>query len=285
MAGATNIRSPQSGEPVARVSESLLSLRWLEDFSRRQSAIHRLHPVSKLLTTVCYLVAVTSFGSKELIGLVPFVLFPVMVGSLAELPARPVLQRMLYVSPIIIGIGILNPLFDRELVSFGGVAVAGGWIVFLSLILKGALTVSTAIVLVGTTGVGGIGAAMRVLRLPRVFIVQFLLVFRYLSLLLEEVAKVLRAYDLRAPGRRGIGKDARGSLPGTILIRTYDRGLRVYEAMKLRGFSGEFPSDHDPKLRAPDIAFLLAWTGFFVVARFVDIPGAIGSLFLRMVIR
>jgi cobalt/nickel transport system permease protein len=262
-----------------------MNIRRLEELSSAESVIHRLHPLSKLVTTVLYLIAVTSCPNKEITGLAPFALFPVIVASLAGLPARIILKRLAFASPVILGIGILNPLFDRELVLIGTFRVAGGWLVFASLAVKCALTVSAATILVGTTGIDGIGEAMRILRIPRVIIVQFLLAFRYLSLLIEEVARLLRAHELRSLGRRGIGEAARGSLPGSVLVKTYERGLRIHEAMKLRGFSGEFPSEPAHRFRSADSLYVLLWAGFFFLVRTTDIPGTIGSLLVKAAAR
>lgn len=247
--------------------------------------MHGLHPLSKLAATLLFLVAVASFPNKELSRLVPFALFPVVVAAAAGLPARPILERLLFVSPLILGIGVLNPLFDRGLVAFGPFSVPGGWLVFCSLAVKGALTVSAAIILVGTTGVQGVGEAMLLLGLPRIFVTQFLLTFRYLSLLMEEVARVLRAHELRSLGRRGIGKEARGSLPGGVLVRTYERGMRVYEAMRLRGFSGEFPKEPGRGLRARDLSYVAAWAAAFLLFRTADLTEAIGSFLVKAAAR
>jgi len=41
--------------------------------------------------------------------------YPVIVISLAELPPAPILKRILVVEPFVVGIGILNPLFESKL--------------------------------------------------------------------------------------------------------------------------------------------------------------------------
>ena len=270
---------------MSRVSDSLLRIRELEGLSEGDSPVHGLHPLAKLAATLLYLVAVTSFPNKEVSRLLPFALFPIVVASAAELPARPILARLLFASPLILGIGALNPFFDRALVAVGPFAVPGGWLVFASLALKGALTASAAIILVGTTGAGGVGEALLLLGLPRIFVTQFLLTFRYLSLLMEETARVLRAHELRSLGRRGIGKEARGSLPGGVLVRTYERGMRVYEAMRLRGFSGDLPREPGRRLGARDLAYLVSWAAVFFVLRTADLPEAIGSFLIKAAAR
>ncbi|MBL8967021.1 MAG: cobalt ECF transporter T component CbiQ [Spirochaetaceae bacterium] len=260
------------------IVRSISGVRVLEELSRRESPVHRRHPFAKLAVTLAFLVAVAAGPRRELVGLLPFALYPFLTASLAEVPARPLLERLLLAAPIVVGIGALNPLFDREAVALGGITVPGGWLVFASLALRCALTVSAALLLVATTRMEELGGSMRALGFPRVLVLQLLLTYRYIALLLEELATSLRAHALRAPGRRGIGREARGSLPGRLLLRSYDRGRRVYDAMRLRGFDGEYRSGAKRRFGAGDLGYVLGWCGFFLACRLVDLPGALGAL-------
>ncbi len=262
-------------------ARALAGLRLLESLSRGDSGIHRLRPLAKLITTMLFLIAIGSTGKREVVGLLPFALYPVLMLSLADLPAKPIFLRLAAVSPVVLLIGALNPIFDRTGVNFGGYEIAGGWLVFASIGLKCILAVWAALLLVATTGMGGVAEAMRSLRLPRVFVLQTVLAYRYVSLLIEEIASSLRAHELRSQGRRSVGREARGSLPGRLLVRTYERGVRIHEAMLLRGFDGEYRAGRPRGLRAVDGAFVLAWTVFFVFVRLVDIPSAFGGLVLK----
>jgi cobalt/nickel transport system permease protein len=44
-----------------------------------------------------------SFDRYEISGLLPFVMYPMVLILLAELPAKPILKRLLMVEPLIIG--------------------------------------------------------------------------------------------------------------------------------------------------------------------------------------
>jgi len=54
--------------------------------------------------------------------------YPVIVISLAELPPAPILKRILVVEPFVVGIGILNPLFEKQTFVLGGFTFSAGWI-------------------------------------------------------------------------------------------------------------------------------------------------------------
>jgi len=253
---------------MPKIADSIYNIRLLDDLARKNTAIHRLHPVSKLLATIVYVIAVVSFHRYEIVGLLPFVFYPLVLILLAELPVMPILKRLLWVEPLIIGIGILNPLFDPK-----------GWITFASIMIKSGLTVTACLVLVSTTGLDKIAQALRTLKVPSLFVLQLLLTFRYLAVLIEELARMARAYTLRAPRQRGVRLKDGGPFVGQLLLRAFDRAQRVYEAMKLRGFHGEYHAYGKSKMTRKDILFLLAWSLFFMTARILNIPALFGLLF------
>ena len=90
---------------------------------------------------------------------------------------------------------------------------------------------------------------------------------------------MLRAYDLRAPQQKGVRLKDSGSFVGQLLLRTFDRAQRVYDSMKLRGFTGDYHSYGKTRVTRSDIIYLLAWSSFFIIARVYNIPGLLGLLF------
>jgi cobalt/nickel transport system permease protein len=268
---------------MSKMTDSLFNMRLLDELARKETFIHRIHPLIKVLTTVVYLTVVASFGRYEISSLLPFVFYPVLIFSLAEIPVAPILKMILLVEPLIIGIGILNPLFDHSVVVIGGIAFSRGWIPFLSIFIKCTLTVTASILLIATTGMDRLAAALRMLKIPRIFVLQLLLTYRYISVLTEEVSRMLRAYSLRAPGQKGIKRSVWGSFAGLILLRTFERAERVYQAMSLRGFTGEYHTGENPKPGFKDFAYFVGWNLFFVIARICNIPLLIESLFTGVI--
>lgn len=266
------------------ITSSLYNLRLLDDLAQKDTRIHRIHPLAQLLTTMVFITVVISFGHHEISSLLPLLLYPVLIFSLAEIPVLPLLKRLLVVSPLIIGIGIFNPFFDHQTIRIGQMVLSRGWLTFLSLCLKGGLTVTAALLLIATSGIENLAAALRQLKVPKVFALQLLLTYRYISVLTEEMARMLRAYALRAPGQRGIRWHTWGSFAGQLLLRTYDRAQWVYEAMSLRGFDGEYHTGNSRKLAARDWLYMVLWVTFFIVVKVYPVPTLIG-LWLMEVIR
>lgn len=260
------------------MQNTLYNLRLLDDLGAGSTWIHHLHPVIKILVTAIYLIAIMSFGRYEVAALMPFFVYPFLILGWAELPAKPVLNRIALVSPLIIGIGIIHPFIDSHHIAVGNMQFSRGWITFLSLFIKSSLTVSAAILLIATTGMSNLAAGLRKLGVPKIFVIQLLLTYRYIAVLGEEASRMQRAYQLRAPRQRGIARAVWGSFAGQLLLRTFYRAYRVYQAMSLRGFAGEYYNGDPGSINRRDAVYLTAWSLFFITARVYNLPLLWGSL-------
>lgn len=254
-----------------RVSNALLNLRQMDDLAGKDTPVHRIHPLAKIIVTLAFLVTVVSFGKYDISGLLGLVFFPVVLMALAELPGKVMLRRLLVLEPIVIGIGLLSPFFDSREILFFGLTISAGWVTFLSIFIKGTLTISGGLLLIATTGIDRVAEGMRMLKIPKILVLQILLTYRYILVLIEELSRMTRAYFLRAPSDRGIRRDAWGSFAGQLLLRTYDRAQRIYISMSLRGFTGEYHCGKNRPMNGKDWAYLLGWCCFFIIARLIPL--------------
>lgn len=268
---------------MSKAINSLYNLRVLDEMALKPTVIHRIHPLIKLLTTFIYLVMVISFDKYEIGAMIPYVFYLVIVLALAELPLWPILQRLLLVSPLIIGIGILNPFFDTQTILLGSVTISRGWVTFLSLLIKSGLTITASLMLIATTGMDQLAVALRMLKVPKIFVLQLLLTYRYISVLIEEVSRMQRAYAMRAPNQKGIQRKVWGSFAGQLLLRTLDRGQRVYLSMNLRGFEGEYHTKQVAPVTWWDLLYLMGWLLFFTYARVNNLTILLGSIFTGVI--
>lgn len=268
---------------MSKINNSLYNIRLLDDLAQKESVVHKLHPLIKLLTTLVYLVVVVSFEKYDISALLPLIFYPVLLFSISELPAIPILKRVLFAMPFIIGIGIWNPFFDTQIIIVGGIHIARGWFAFFSLVLKCILTVTASILLIATTGMGPLSHALRMLKVPKIFILQLTLTYRYLSVLMEEISKMMRAHSLRAPQQKGIHPAIWGCFCGQLILRTFDRAKRVYDAMSLRGFHGEYPAGTLVKPKASDFVYFISWSVFFILIRLYNLPNLMGDFFIEVI--
>jgi cobalt/nickel transport system permease protein len=211
--------------------------------------------------------------------LLPLFFYPAVIMSIGDIPLKPMLAGLVIAAPLAIGVGIFNPFLDRTIVStLGGIGISAGLLSFASLLIKCCLTVFAALLLLSTTGMNKIAAAMHRLHIPQIFIIQLLLTYRYISVLMGETSRVYNAYTLRAPNQRGVSSKVWGSLIGLLLLRTYDRASRLYQAMKLRGFENQYYGVNLDSIQRKDRLYLLGWVVFFIAVRFINIPILLGLL-------
>lgn len=264
---------------MSAVAAGLWTLDRLDRFALQDTAVHRVDPRAKVLATAVFIVCVVSFGKYEVLALLPFVVFPVVLAAEGGIPFGFLARVLLAVSPFALMVGAFNPWFDREPVLWlGDLAVGGGWVSYTSIIVRFLLTASAALVLTATTGFLGVCLALRKLRVPSVLVTQLLLLYRYLFVLGEEVSRMSQARHLRSVGRRGMGLAVYGQLLGQLLLRTVARAQRIYVAMTCRGFDGEIRVARTLRFTWGDLAFVVVWSSLFVLFRTVNIPLAVGRL-------
>lgn len=266
---------------MLKIESDWLDLRYLDDLATQKTLIHRLDPCVKLITTLLFVIIATSYPKYEITGLIPLVFFPFALMLMGNLPWKHLLKRLVLVSPFVIFVGILNPFFDQTpYMQVHSVMISGGWVSFMSIALRFILTVTAALILVATTGMDAICTAFLRLGVPKMIVTQILFMYRYLHVLLDEFIRVTQAYSLRSFHGEGIRFRAWGSLVGQMLMRTMDRAQRIYQAMLCRGFDGEMRMLRADRIAVTDIAYVTGWAVFFIAARYINIPQALGTIFL-----
>ena len=278
---ALHIFKTREGCSVNKAEQAGLELLEIDELAAQDSILHRLNPLSKLFVTVFYIAVTVSFPKYALTRLVWMALFPVAGYQLAGLPMRLCFQKLRMVLPLVCAVGLLNPLFDRQIVvQVGTLAVSGGVLSMLTLILKGVFCLLASFLLMATTTIEAICRALRQLHVPKLLTNLLLLTFRYVGLLLSEVAVMQQAYSLRAPGQKGIHISAWGSFLGQLLLRSMDQAQALYESMELRGFSGEFSGAVRGRGSAASWPYALVCPALMLLARYFDLSALMGGLFV-----
>lgn len=268
---------------MARIESAFFDIGTLDRLAGRQNAVNRLDPRAKLIVTLVFTVTVVSFGKYEISALLPFLLFPAAMIAAADLPFAPLGRKLLLALPFVFFIGIFNPLFDtapRLIVA--GIPLSGGWVSFLSILLRCTLSVTAALILIATTSFTGVSLALERLGAPRAFALQLLFLYRYLYVLVDEGTRMVRARALRSFSGRGLGMTVYGHMLGQLLLRTLDRAGRVHTAMLCRGFDGEVRMLGTLRFGRTEWVFVLGWSALFFLFRFVNLPLLLGRFVERL---
>jgi len=251
----------------------------LDRLSRQNTPVHRLDGRAKLLTTLIFIVTVVSFGRYEVSSMMPFLIYPVALCALGNIPFSFLVRKILLVAPFAVLIGVFNPILDRQiLTSLGPLEITGGWVSLASIMVRFVLTVGAALTLVAVTGFNAVCAAMEKLGAPRIFVMQLMFLYRYLFVLMDESIRLVRARALRTFNGKGPGFHTFGSMVGHLLLRTLDRAQRIHMAMRCRGFSGELRVFKPRSFGLGDAAFVLGWSVLFIGMRLFNLTRLIGEM-------
>ena len=90
-------------------------LREMEKLAARDSFLHRLSPLSKLVMTIVCIVVTVSFRKYDITGLFPMVLVVLAGYQAAELPVSTCFRKLRIVMPLVCAVGLLNPFLDKEI--------------------------------------------------------------------------------------------------------------------------------------------------------------------------
>jgi cobalt/nickel transport system permease protein len=264
---------------MSNISNRFFDIGYMDDIAAGDSPLHRLDPRAKLVATLLFIVMVVSFDKYALSALIPFFIFPVVQISIGGLPVGFLAKKVLLVAPLAILIGIFNPLMDRNILfQIGSIPVSGGWVSLFSILIRFLLTVTAALILIATTGFNAVCMALARLGVPRPFVVQLLFLYRYIFVLTDEAARMVRAVSLKSFNSGGISFKTFVPMMGHLLLRTMDRAQRIHLAMLCRGFDGRIRIIRPMKIGWAGAIFTLGWSSLFVILRCCNIPKTLGAI-------
>ena len=265
-----------------KMQKAIRELAEMDELAARSSPIHSLHPAAKLIATVAYILFTLSFGKYDLSGLVPMALWPILLFQISGIEVRSCFYKLRIVLPLVMAVGLFNPFFDRAiLLRIGPLAVSGGVVSMLTLMLKGLFSLMASFLLMATTQIDSLCAALRRLHFPKMLVTLLLLTYRYVGVMTEELAVMTDAYHLRAPGQKGIHISAWGSFLGQLLLRSMDRAQELYSSMLLRGYHQHFHYAPVKPFRVPDALYAAGCVLLFLLLRVVPVARLIGTAFVR----
>ncbi len=266
---------------MSQIDRAAYELREMEDLANGSSPVHSMHPLSKLIITAAYIVCTASFPKYSLSGLISMILYPALAFSLSGIPVSVCLRKFRLVIPLLAAVGCFDLIFDRRVaMTLGNFLVTAGMISFSVFFLKGLLCLMASFLLAATTSLDMLCAALRMIGMPSAMVTLFLLTFRYISVMIDELSVMNTAYLLRAPGQNGIHPKAWGSFLGQLLLRSMDRAQELYESMQLRGFSGDMRYAGCRPFRFRDVLLTAVSVCAVLLLRYVNFSRLLGGLFV-----
>ena len=247
----------------------------IDRYAQGDTLAHRLDARAKLLGLVAYLAVLISFDRYAVLVLAPMAAGPLATLWFGHIPLRFALRRVLVLSPFILTLALMSPLYDRapQLIVFAGWrwSIAAGWLTAADVSLKFALGVLAVTAVMTTTPFSSLLEAMRRLRAPRLLVAQLGLLYRYVFLLVDQAMRLRRARDFRGAGRASARARlaAVGGIIGALFVRSLDRSERVLLAMAVRGYRGEPRGLNRLRVGRPDVAMTALLAAYLLFCRWV----------------
>ena len=227
-----------------------------------------LNPLARLTGAIIASVAMAVLTRPE--SCIMALLLGLVLFTFTGTSLRHTLRRLLLAN-VFIGFLWLTVPFSvagQALYSVGPLTLTHeGLLLALTLTLKSNAMLLVFFALVASLPLPQLGSALSALHCPRRLTALLLVTYRYVHVLSDEWHTLRTSAMLRgfAPRTNLATYKTYAMLTGLLFIRSWDRSLRIWEAMRLRSFSGHFPTGTLAPLSFKD-AFFLAGLLVFLTA-------------------
>ncbi|AEV83335.1 cobalt ABC transporter permease [Actinoplanes sp. SE50] len=209
----------------------------------RRGPLHRLAPEVKIVAALLFTVVVVVTPPTLYAAFLGYLLLVALLAAAARVPVGWLAKRASIELPFVLLALALPVLGHGARVTWLGLSLSvdglhGAWNIF----AKGTLGVLASLLLAATTTMRDLILGLDRLRVPSVFTQIATFMLRYIDVLADDarrmrIARLSRGYDPRFLWQ--VKAFAVGV--GSLFLRSYERGERVYLAMVSRGYTGRMP--------------------------------------------
>ena len=236
---------------------------FIDEYSDLDSFIHRLDPRTKLISSLAFIIAVVLTPVSNWRVFAFYFCFVAVLLILSKLPPLYVLKRSLVISPFVLLIAVFIPFFKEGDIAGSyniwqwQISVTySGLFILANVVVKAWLCILGLILLSSTTKLADLLKGLKQLGVPQVMILILSFMYRYIFVLVDEVMRMKQARDSRNFGGSRLHQIRTvGNMAGTLFIRSYERGERIYAAMLSRGFDGQLRTLHKLSFKQADAYF------------------------------
>jgi len=232
-----------------------MHIHFLDPYRPRDSLIHRLDPRIKLVLTLAFILTNALIPPGAWPAYILMFALIISIEMLSELGVEYVLKRSALAFPFVLAaLPLILTIPGEKLFSLS----VGPWVItatysglerFISIALKSWISIQATIVLAASTSFPDLLVAVRAIRVPRLMVSIFGLMWRYLFVLVDEALRLMRARAARSGKSEHLNAKSGGSLSwrarvtggmaGNLFLRGFERSDRIYMAMVSRGYDGE----------------------------------------------
>lgn len=136
--------------------------------------------------------------------------------------------------------------------------------------LKTLVSVASVNILAVTTQWNDLTCALKVFRVPDMFIFVLDITIKYILVLGEFSLNMVYALKLRSVGKSNNKSTSLSGIVGTMFIKSKEMAEEMYGAMECRGFTGEYKVYKKFKLKLPDYICIVFNVAFIITYFYFD---------------
>jgi cobalt/nickel transport system permease protein len=236
--------------------------------------LHSLPAHCKIVATLLFVAAVIITPRESYWAFGSYTLMVLVLSHWGRVPLPILVRRLSIEIPFVLFALFLPFVVSGPRIDIGPLAVSyDGLLAAWNIVAKATLGVAATTLLASSTQPAELIHGLGRLRMPKLFVAIAAFMVRYADLITGEVRRMRIARESRGYEPHLLWHTrALASSAGTLFIRSFERGERVYLAMLSRGYSGHIPLATGTEasiglwaltLLAPSIALVvaaLAWT-------------------------
>lgn len=196
-----------------------------------------------------------------------FVLLLILI-LFSRLPVSFILERSMAILPFVLLIALFLPFLGGKVggsYNLGFVVVGrDALIVFGNVLVKAWLSILAMIILSASTRFVLLLKSLESLKVPVIFIALLSFIYRFATVLQDEITRIKRAHDSRSFGGYKAQLRVFGQMIGNFFIRSYERSERIYQAMVARGFDGTVRTLDRLQLKPYELVFGVVWLALVI---------------------
>ncbi len=234
-------------------------------------SLYLIDPRIKIVSAFFLIFLVVS-GTQNVYRFLSFFCILLAIAVFSRLPLLPLFKRSLVIIPFAVVVTAFLPLFGNgETIEVFSISLyVEGLEKFKDVVLKAFLSVFCAAMLIESTEFQDLLKGFEKLKMPTIMVVLISFTYRYFSVILEEANRMKRARDARSSRGSFVWQmKTIGNILGQLFIRSYERSERIYQAMALRGFTGDVKTMDTLRVTKKDVVVGVGFCVLFVVVRVV----------------
>lgn len=237
----------------------------IDKYATLKSPLHTFDARAKIVCILILIVSIVLINDKYV--LILGFISSILLVALCKIPIGFIVKRLKWVLLFVLALLIILPITSKGDVIFSvwfipvtkqGVSLA------ITISLKALSAALLVFTMISTMTFSTFVRALEQLKIPHKLIQMISFIYRYIFVISNELYTTRLSIQSRNFKKKSIFYKNRilGSIIGMIIIRSYERGERIRDAMLSRGYNGKTKTLHSFKLQQIDIlkfSLILIW--------------------------